>query len=144
MPIDQEKLAKLQKLSNTNKVGGTRRKTAKKTNSSSAAAAKDDTKLLSQLAKFKAVTLDNIAEANFFKEDGTVTHFDRVGVQMSQEYNLTAVYGIAQEKKLDEMFPGIIPQLGAEAYMALNQLNEAFKMAEKEEGKGAVPELVEE
>ena len=66
MPIDQEKLAKLQKLSIKNKVGGTRRKQTKKSGSS-ANANKDDTKLQAQLAKLHAVTIDNVAEANFFK-----------------------------------------------------------------------------
>ena len=56
MPIDQEKLAKLQKLSANNKVGGTRRKLTKKTGSASGAN-KDDTQLQAQLAKLRAVTI---------------------------------------------------------------------------------------
>ncbi|AET38255.1 Egd1p Ecym_2535 [Eremothecium cymbalariae DBVPG len=121
MPIDQEKLAKLQKLSANNKVGGTRRKLAKKAGSSGSSS-KDDTKLQSQLSKLKAVTIDHVEEANFFKEDGNVLHFNKVGVQVAPQHNTSVFYGIPQEKSLQDLFPGIIPQLGAESINALTQM----------------------
>lgn len=121
MPVDQEKLAKLQKLSAANKVGGTRRKFAKKSGSS-AGSNKDDTKLQAQLAKLRAVTIDQVEEANFFKEDGKVLHFNRVGVQTAPQHNTSVFYGIPQEKSLNELFPAIIPQLGEESINALTQL----------------------
>ncbi|SCU88279.1 LAFA_0E11738g1_1 [Lachancea sp. 'fantastica'] len=121
MPIDQEKLAKLQKLSAANKVGGTRRKFAKKTGSS-AGGNKDDTKLQAQLAKLRAVTIDQVEEANFFKEDGKVLHFNKVGVQNAPQHNTSVFYGIPQEKTLNELFPSIIPQLGEDSINALTQL----------------------
>ncbi|SCV03264.1 LAME_0H09032g1_1 [Lachancea meyersii CBS 8951] len=121
MPIDQEKLAKLQKLSAANKVGGTRRKFAKKTGSS-AGGNKDDTKLQAQLAKLRAVTIDQVEEANFFKEDGKVMHFNKVGVQNAPQHNTSVFYGIPQEKTLNELFPSIIPQLGEDSINALTQL----------------------
>nr|AAB24290.1 Egd1p [Saccharomyces cerevisiae]AAB63973.1 GAL4 DNA-binding enhancer protein [Saccharomyces cerevisiae] len=96
MPIDQEKLAKLQKLSANNKVGGTRRKLNKKAGSS-AGANKDDTKLQSQLAKLHAVTIDNVAEANFFKDDGKVMHFNKVGVKLL--VNTTLLYSTVYHRK---------------------------------------------
>ncbi|EHM99848.1 Egd1p [Saccharomyces cerevisiae x Saccharomyces kudriavzevii VIN7] len=103
MPIDQEKLAKLQKLSANNKVGGTRRKFNKKAGSS-AGANKDDTKLQSQLAKLHAVTIDNVAEANFFKEDGKVMHFNKVGVQVAAQHNTSVFYGLPQERTCKTCF----------------------------------------
>lgn len=152
MPIDQEKLAKLQKLSAKNKVGGTRRKLTKKTNSS-AGAQKDDTKLQAQLAKFHAVTVDNVAEANFFKADGKVLHFNKVGVQVAEQYNTSVFYGLPQEKGLQELFPGIISQMGAESIQALAQLAGQLQAQQQKGGDvanvddekkdEAIPELVE-
>lgn len=148
MPIDQEKLAKLQKLSANNKVGGTRRKQPKKTGSG-ANGNKDDTKLQAQLAKMRAVTVDNVAEANFFKEDGNVMHFNKVGVQVAPQHNTSVFYGLPQEKSLQELFPGIISQLGAEAVQALSQLaaqmgqQDGSKAVEAEQKDSAIPELVE-
>ena len=148
MPIDQEKLAKLQKLSANNKVGGTRRKLNKKAGSS-AGANKDDTKLQSQLAKLHAVTIDNVAEANFFKDDVKVMHFNKVGVQVAAQHNTSVFYGLPQEKNLQDLFPGIISQLGPEAIQALSQLaaqmekHEAKAPADAEKKDEAIPELVE-
>ncbi|SMN21857.1 similar to Saccharomyces cerevisiae YDR252W BTT1 Beta3 subunit of the heterotrimeric nascent polypeptide-associated complex [Maudiozyma saulgeensis] len=127
MPIDQEKLAKLQALSNKNKVGGARRKTGSKVAGSATAVARDDSKLYSTIAKLNGVTVDNVAEANFFHEDGSVMHFSKVGLQMAKDYNTSVVYGLPEKKKLDEMFPQILPQLGAEAYQALAQLEAQLK-----------------
>mgnify|MGYP003362248042 FL=1 len=143
MPIDQEKLAKLQALNNKNKVGGARRKTGHKAAGSATAVARDDSKLYSSIAKMHGVTIDNVAEANFFHEDGTVMHFNKVGLQIAQDYNTSVVYGIPQQKKLDEMFPQILPQLGAEAFQALAQLEEQLKQFEDkkaEEGEKKVEE----
>ena len=152
MPIDQEKLAKLQKLSAKNKIGGTRRKLTKKT-PSNANAQKDDTKLQAQLAKLHAVTIDNVAEANFFRDDGKVLHFNKVGVQTVPQYNTSVFYGIPQEKGLQELFPGIISQMGAESIQALAQLASQMQNLQQqgadveaagEETKDeAIPELVE-
>ncbi|KAL3230544.1 Nascent polypeptide-associated complex subunit beta-1 [Nakaseomyces bracarensis] len=145
MPIDQEKLAKLQKMSAGNKVGGTRRKAPKKT--SSAGSNKDDTKLHNQLAKMNAVTIDNVAEANFFKDDGKVLHFNKVGVQVAPQHNTSVFYGMGQEKNLQDLFPGIISQLGGEAIQALSQLAAQMEQAQGQEKGDAkdesIPELVE-
>lgn len=143
MPIDQEKLAKLQALGNKNKVGGARRKVASKNAGSSSTVARDDSKLYSSVAKLHGVTVDDVAEANFFHEDGTVMHFNRVGLQIAQDYNTSIVYGIPQKKKLDDMFPQVLPQLGAEAFEALSQLDakvKEFEEKKKQEGDSKVEE----
>lgn len=152
MPIDQEKLAKLQKLSANNKVGGTRRKLAKKTGSG-AGGQKDDTKLQAQLAKMHAITVDNVAEANFFKEDGNVLHFNKVGVQNAPQHNTSVFYGLPQDKNLQELFPGIISQMGPESIQALTQLAAQLQQQQAQEGGApvegsenkdeAIPDLVE-
>ena len=145
MPIDQEKLAKLQKLSAANKVGGTRRKLTKKSGSG-AGSEKDDTKLQAQLAKLHAVTIDNVAEANFFKDNGNVLHFNKVGIQSAAQYNTSVFYGMPQEKSLQELFPGIISQLGADSIQALTQLAAQVQQqgkGDEEKKDDAIPELIE-
>lgn len=151
MPIDPEKLAKLQK-SKPTKVAGKRVK-AKKTVKSSEA---DDTKIQAAIQKFSPVTLSDIAEANFFSDDGSVLHFPRVGVQAAANNNTYAVYGFPQKKNMTEMLPGILTQLGAENLDMLTQMAEMIKKdpsalqkltQQQEAAAGAVdediPELVE-
>ncbi|GMM56447.1 Egd1 protein [Maudiozyma humilis] len=153
MPVDQEKLAKLQKLSAANKVGGTRRKMGKKSGSGNGSQ-KDDTKLQAQLAKLHAVTIPDVAEANFFKADGGVLHFNKVGVQNAPQHNTSVFYGLPQEKGLQELFPGIISQMGQESIQALTQLAAQLQQQQQAQGEGegaateeakdeAIPDLVE-
>jgi nascent polypeptide-associated complex subunit beta len=144
MPIDQEKLAKLQKQGN-NKVGGIRRKVKK----SSAKPSADDSKLQATLQKLNVQTLDGVTEANFFKEDGKVLHFNRVGVQAAAANNTYGFYGIPQEKEIQELLPNIIPQLGAENLDFLTQLAQQLRQnqAGQAPAEGAeeedIPDLVE-
>ncbi|GMM34926.1 Egd1 protein [Saccharomycopsis crataegensis] len=122
MPIDPEKLAKLQKASANNKVGiGARRKAKKST------PAEDDTKVQAALKKLNPQTMDGVQEVNFFKDDGNVLHFNRASIQASAQNNTYAVYGRPQEKNLTELLPGILPQLGSENLDVLRQLAETIQ-----------------
>lgn len=142
MPIDPEKLAKLQK-SGAKKVGGARVK-AKKVRSEV-----DDVKLMESLAKLKAVKVENVEEANFFKEDGKVLHFPRVGVQAAHQSNTFAFTGYPQEKDITLLIPNILPHLGAENLNALKQLAEQIQAGKAptefnagEAGDDDIPDLV--
>lgn len=131
MPINQAKLAKLQKLSTSNKVGGTRRKQIKKIH-----LFHDEPKLSNQMHKMGGVTISDIAEANFFQEDGNVLRFDKVEkFEFAPRYNVSAIYGEGKIRHLDDMFQEVLPQLGPEAYHALAQLD--AKIKEFEEAKKA-------
>mgnify|MGYP003365512023 FL=1 len=146
MVIDPEKLAKLQKQS-SKKVGGQRVK-AKKVNKSSEG---DDSKVQAALAKFNPTTLTDVAEANFFRDDGSVLHFNRVGVQACAANNTYAVTGFGQEKQITELLPGILTQLGAENLELLQKLAQSFQqnpesLAKLQQGGAKeedIPELVE-
>lgn len=120
MPVDPEKLAKLQQGA-AKKVGGSRVK-AKKVKTE-----QDDTKLMEALGKLKATKVNNVEEANFFKDDGKVLHFKRVGVQSAAQHNTTAFTGYPQEKDVTQLIPGILPQLGAENLEILRQLAEQIQ-----------------
>lgn len=147
MPIDPEKLAKLQK-AGPKKVGGARVK-AKKVSTSG----QDDTKLIETLSKFKTVKVENVEEANFFKEDGKVLHFNRVGVQAANQYNTFSFTGYPQEKHINQLIPQILPQLGAENLEILRKLAEQLQAgktpeeltaaAEAAEGGDDIPDLID-
>lgn len=143
MPIDAEKLAKLQK-AGPRKVGGVRVK-AKKVSREV-----DDVKLMETLGKLKATKVENVEEANFFKDDGKVLHFSRVGVQAASASNVFAFTGYPQEKDITQLIPGILPQLGSENLDALRRLAEQIQAgkAPTELDAGAsveddIPDLVE-
>lgn len=136
MPIDQEKLAKLQKQGNS-KVGGVRRKTTKKNSKPIA----DDSKLQATLQKLNVQTLEGVEEANFFKEDGKVLHFNRVGVQTAPQHNTYGFYGIPQEKAITDLIPGIIPQLGAENLDILSKLAAQLQSKQAASAGGAAAEI---
>ncbi|CAK7892527.1 nascent polypeptide-associated complex subunit beta-1 [[Candida] anglica] len=121
MPVDPEKLAKLQKAS-SKKVGGSRVKAKKNVKSE-----QDDTKLLAALQKVGAQKIEAIEEANFFREDGKVLHFNRVGVQGAAQSNTFAFTGYPQEKDVTQLIPQILPQLGAENLEILRQLAEQIQ-----------------
>merc|ERR1711907_239155 len=53
-----------------------------------------------------------IEEVNLFKENGTVIHFSNPKVQASIAANTYVVSGNAETKKLQDLLPGIISQLG--------------------------------
>ena len=118
MPVDPEKLAKLQKAS-AKKVGGSRIKAKKVIKTE-----QDDTKLIEALGKLKATKIEGIEEANFFRDDGKVLHFNRVGVQGAPASNTFAFTGYPQEKNITQLIPQILPQLGAENLEILRQLAE--------------------
>ncbi|CUM68030.1 uncharacterized protein PRCAT00005745001 [Priceomyces carsonii] len=144
MPVDPEKLAKLQKAT-AKKVGGSRVKTKKGSKSE-----QDDVKLMETLGKLKATKIDGIEEANFFREDGKVLHFNRVGVQGAAANNTFAFTGYPQEKDVTQLIPQILPQLGAENLEILRKLAEQIQAGKNPgelkgdaPGDENIPDLVE-
>lgn len=121
MPVDPEKLAKLQKQSSAKKIGGSRVKAKKGIKE------QDDTKLMETLGKLKATKIQNVEEANFFKEDGKVLHFKRVGVQGANEANTFAFTGYPQDVEVTKLIPNILPQLGSENLEVLRKLAEQIQ-----------------
>ncbi|EER33055.1 hypothetical protein CTRG_03480 [Candida tropicalis MYA-3404] len=150
MPIDPEKLAKLQK-SSAKKVGGSRVKAKKVIKTE-----QDDTKLIEALGKLKATKIEGVQEANFFKDDGKVLHFNRVGVQGAPASNCFSFTGYPVEKPITQLIPQILPQLGAENLQILKQLAEQIQAGKtpKDFNTGAdaeadadipdIPELVDD
>lgn len=116
----------------------------------------DEKKLSATLKKFNAQEITGISEVNMFKEDGTVLHFPKVHVEGSVASNTFAISGPSQQKDIAELIPDILPQMGQDALLQLQQaavqfskLQEQAKKtaggpdAAKEAGDDEIPNLVE-
>merc|ERR1739845_234860 len=70
--------------------------------------------------------IPGVEEVNMFKEDGTVIHFATPKVQASVAANTYIITGHGENKKLEELLPGIINQLGPDNLMNLKRIAEGF------------------
>ncbi|KAI7753085.1 hypothetical protein M8C21_011654 [Ambrosia artemisiifolia] len=113
----------------------------------------DDKRLQSTLKRIGVNAIPAIEEVNIFKDD-VVIQFSNPKVQASIAANTWVVSGSPQTKKLQDILPSIINQLGPDNLDNLRKLAEQFqKQASGGEGEGAaatsaqedddeVPELV--
>mmetsp|Transcript_63986 Transcript_63986/g.78262 ORF Transcript_63986/g.78262 Transcript_63986/m.78262 type:complete len:273 (-) Transcript_63986:130-948(-) len=81
----------------------------------------DDKRLMTQLKKLSVSQIPAIEEVNLFKDDNTVVHFIKPKVQAEIASNTYVVSGNCEIKKLEELIPQIIPQLGGEHIESLKQ-----------------------
>lgn len=143
MPVDPEKLAKLAASVRTGGKGSVRRK--KKAVHKTATT--DDKRLQSTLKRLGVNSIPGIDEVNLFKEDGGIIHFKNPQVQASIGANTYVISGNAENKKLQDLLPGIINQLGPDNLENLKKL--AGEMTGAAGGVGGaddddVPDLVED
>lgn len=96
-------------------------------------------------------TIPGIEEVNIFKDE-TVIHFTNPKVQASIAANTYVVSGPSQTKKLQDLLPGIISQLGTDNLANLKKIAQEYgNSAAAASGADAadddddddVPELVE-
>ncbi|KIJ32175.1 hypothetical protein M422DRAFT_76576 [Sphaerobolus stellatus SS14] len=150
--MDPAKLAKLQALAASNRIGGkgtVRRKVVRKSKPSTA---QDDKKLQTALKKLNVQPIPGVEEVNMFREDGNVLHFTAPKVHATLPANTLAVYGTGHVKELTELVPGILNQLGPDSLASLRKLAESYQAiqqgqqrpaADAEEDDDDVPDLVE-
>mmetsp|Transcript_9647 Transcript_9647/g.35345 ORF Transcript_9647/g.35345 Transcript_9647/m.35345 type:complete len:147 (+) Transcript_9647:120-560(+) len=114
--MNREKLMKMAGSVRTGGKGSVRRKkkAVHKTTTT------DDKKLQSTLKRLGVNTIPGIEEVNIFKDD-TVINFSMPKVQASIPANTYVISGPSQNKKLEEMLPGIWNQLGADNLQRLAQ-----------------------
>mmetsp|Transcript_9875 Transcript_9875/g.14853 ORF Transcript_9875/g.14853 Transcript_9875/m.14853 type:complete len:164 (+) Transcript_9875:84-575(+) len=86
----------------------------------------DDKKLSSALKKLNLTPISGIEEVNLFKEDGHIIHFTNPKVQASLQSNTYVVSGNGETKQLQDLFPGILSQMGQENMNSLRQMMEAM------------------
>ncbi|KAE9451175.1 hypothetical protein C3L33_16900, partial [Rhododendron williamsianum] len=109
----------------------------------------DDKRLQSTLKRIGVNAIPAIEEVNIFKDD-VVIQFTNPKVQASIAANTWVVSGSPQTKKLQDILPGIINQLGPDNLDNLRKLAEQFQKQVpggggptiQEEDDDEVPELV--
>merc|ERR1719486_1741217 len=97
----------------------------------------DDKALQAQLKRLGLNSIPGIEEVNMFKEDGSVLHFSAPKVQASVAANTYIITGHGENKKLEELLPGIINQLGPDNLMNLKRIAEGFAASEANKAGGA-------
>jgi len=105
----------------------------------------DDKRLQSTLKRLGVNNIPGIEEVNLFKEDGNVIHFTSPKVQASIAANTYVVSGHAETKKLQDLLPGIINQLGPDNLANLKKIAESISNGASASGAADddVPELVD-
>ncbi|KAG6423342.1 hypothetical protein SASPL_113736 [Salvia splendens] len=112
----------------------------------------DDKRLQTTLKRIGVNAIPGIEEVNIFKED-VVIQFVNPKVQASVAANTWVVSGTPQNKKLQDILPQIIHQLGPDNLENLKKLAEQFQKQAPADGSGTasgaaedddddVPELV--
>ena len=116
--MNPEKLAKMAAQVRTGGKGSVRRKkkAIHKTTTT------DDKRLQNTLKRLGVNNIPAIEEVNLFKDNGTVIHFNNPKVQASIAANTYVVSGPSQTKKLQDLLPGIINQLGPDNLEHLKKL----------------------
>ncbi|KAI8539477.1 hypothetical protein RHMOL_Rhmol09G0186400 [Rhododendron molle] len=100
----------------------------------------DDKRLQSTLKRIGVNAIPAIEEVNIFKDD-VVIQFTNPKVQASIAANTWVVSGSPQTKKLQDILPGIINQLGPDNLDNLRKLAEQFQ---KQAPGGGAPTIQEE
>eukprot|EP00930_Biecheleria_cincta_P042013 TRINITY_DN2888_c0_g2_i7.p1 TRINITY_DN2888_c0_g2~~TRINITY_DN2888_c0_g2_i7.p1 ORF type:complete len:162 (+),score=53.89 TRINITY_DN2888_c0_g2_i7:72-557(+) len=97
----------------------------------------DDKQLQAQLKRLGVNSIPGIEEVNMFQEDGTVLHFSAPKVQASVAANTYVITGHGENKRLEELLPGIINQLGPDNLANLKRIAEGFSAAQAAGAGGA-------
>ncbi|KAF9664174.1 nascent polypeptide-associated complex [Salix suchowensis] len=120
--MDREKLMKMAGSVRTGGKGTMRRKKKALHKPSTT----DDKKLQSTLKRIGVNTIPAIEEVNIFKDD-LVIQFVNPKVQASIAANTWVISGTPQTRKLQDILPGIINQLGPDNLDNLRKLAEQFQ-----------------
>merc|ERR1712216_320079 len=138
--MDIEKLKRMASAVRTGGRGSVRRKkkAVHKTTST------DDKRLQNTLKRLGVNTIPGIEEVNIFKDE-TVIHFTNPKVQASIAANTYVVSGPSQTKKLQDLLPNILSQLGPDNLASLKKIAQQYEKEKKgeDEDDDDVPELVE-
>merc|ERR1739847_95138 len=137
------KLARLQASVRTGGKGTVRRKkkVVHKTTTT------DDKRLQNTLKRLGINSIPAIEEVNLFMESGEVIHFTNPKVQASIAANTYVIIGVAETKKLQDLFPGILNQVDKSVLPSLKKIAGSYNPAEggddDDDDDDEVPDLVE-
>merc|ERR1712094_10742 len=105
----------------------------------------DDKRLQNTLKRLGINSIPAI-EVNLFMESGEVIHFTNPKVQASIAANTYVIIGVAETKKLQDLFPGILNQVDKSVLPSLKKIAESYNPAEADgddDDDDEVPDLVE-
>jgi len=154
MPIDEARKAALRakfgdKFENRSQIGGKgtmrrKKRTVRKKDT------QDDKRLQGALKRLCVNNIPAIEEVNLFRKgDDTVIHFNQPRVQASIAANTYVVSGNCETKKVMEMLPSILPQLGPDNLENLKDMASQIQKLQQQSGAAGlddddeVPDLVE-
>merc|ERR1719284_2205441 len=106
----------------------------------------DDKRLQNTLKRLGINSIPAIEEVNLFMDNGEVVHFTNPKVQASIAANTYVIIGVAETKKLQDLFPGILNQVDKSVLPSLKKIAESYNPAEADgddDDDDEVPDLVE-
>merc|ERR1711871_933908 len=106
----------------------------------------DDKRLQNPLKRLGINSIPAIEEVNLFMDSGEVVHFTNPKVQASIAANTYVIIGVAETKKLQDLFPGILNQVDKSVLPSLKKIAESYNPAEADgddDDDDEVPDLVE-
>uniref|UniRef100_A0A7S0WMT2 Nascent polypeptide-associated complex subunit beta n=1 Tax=Chlamydomonas leiostraca TaxID=1034604 RepID=A0A7S0WMT2_9CHLO len=120
--MDRDKLMKMAGAVRTGGKGTVRRKkkAVHKTTST------DDKRLQNTLKRLGVNTIPGIEEVNIFKDNNDVVHFVNPKVQASIAANTYVISGASQTKKIQELLPGILNQMGPDSLQHLKKIMQQY------------------
>lgn len=87
--------------------------------------------------------INAVEEVNIFKDDGNVIHIVAPKIQASIPSNTYVVTGATEVKRLEELLPGILTQLGPESMDYLRAYAEAMGAKPPKAGGAGVETIAE-
>merc|ERR1712054_745247 len=107
----------------------------------------DDKRLQNTLKRLGINSIPAIEEVNLFMESGEVIHFNNPKVQASIAANTYVIQGVAETKKLQDLFPGILNQVDKSVLPSLKKIAEQYNPEggddDDDDDDDEVPDLVE-
>merc|ERR1712070_390293 len=106
----------------------------------------DDKRLQNTLKRLGINSIPAIEEVNLFMDNGEVVHFTNPKVQASIAANTYVIIGVAETRKLQDLFPGILNQVDKSVLPSLKKIAESYNPAEADgddDDDDEVPDLVE-
>lgn len=148
--VDQEKIAKLQRMAANVRTGG-KGSVRRKKKAVHKAAPTDDKRLQTTLKRLQLHSLPGIEEVNIFKDNGQVINFQNPKVQAQIAANTYVITGPTATKPLQEMLPSIVNQLGADNMPQMKSIIDQLGASNAADNAGAadeddnddIPELVD-
>merc|ERR1719284_1832293 len=108
----------------------------------------DDKRLQNTLKRLGINSIPAIEEVNLFMDNGEVVHFTNPKVQASIAANTYVIIGVAETRKLQDLFPGILNQVDKSVLPSLKKIAEQYNPDAQEDDDDddddeEVPDLVE-